>query len=224
MKTSILISSFAALCLLVTFAEAPRRHGELKMNTASKENITIPLVISAAMLPGTIITADRKKESLINPVGNTTVDFSYLKFDVFDYLEADAVNSPDAELLTKSIETDYNYLKFDVNNYLSDSELNVGELPAMPVNEAYASELSVQAPALIGFEYLRFDVSKYMNNNVTENEGFGELPMDETEIIDTALTIRQPDKTDQFGYLKFDVNKYLCADSLTYIEELELPE
>jgi hypothetical protein len=62
MKTSVLISSIAALYLLVAFAETTRRHGEDKLNVASTENISIATVKMATMLPGVVITSDRKKK------------------------------------------------------------------------------------------------------------------------------------------------------------------
>ena len=207
MKTSVLISSIAALYLLVAFAETTRRHGEDKMKVASTENISIATVKMATMLPGVIIKADRKKEASINIPIIPIEDFSYLKFDVGDYLEAEIVNTDEAEILPEAMEADYSYLKFKISDY-TDSELTVDELTELPVNENNTT-ISLPETSVNEFEYLRFNVNDYINKNATGNTEIDELPL-------------EVEPANEFGYLKFDVTKYYNS-ALSSDEEFELP-
>jgi len=225
MKTSILISSFAALCLLVTFAEAPRRHGGDKMNSASADNTSIATVMRATMLSGVTVTADRKNQSINTLPAIPVEDFDYLVFNAAEYMETDAVNPEEVELLPEAIETDYSYLKFDVNNYSTDSEIPVDAFPEMPVNEnPNVSVLYEPEPVLNEFEYLRFNVNGYMNNKGIQDDLLGELPLAETNIVEQGKLSSPLELTSVFGYLKFDVTKFYSADSLNYNNHFELPE
>ena len=208
MKTSVLISSIAALYLLVAFAETTRRHGEDKLNVASTENISIATVKMATMLPGVVITADRKKEAVIILPVIPNEDFSYLKFDASDYSEAEAINQDEAEVLPEAAEFDYSYLKFNISDY-TDSESTGSEITELPVNENNTS--STPEPVENEFEYLRFDVNDYISNSVMEAEEIGELPL-------------ESEPTNEFGYLKFDVTKFYSSASLSSHEQIELPE
>jgi len=208
MKTSVLISSIAALYLLVAFAETTRRHGEDKLNVASTENISIATVKMATMLPGVVITADRKNEAVIILPVIPNEDFGYLKFDASDYSEAESGNPDETEVLPKITEVDYSYLKFAGSDY-TDSESTGIEITELPVNENNTSS----TPELVEneFEYLRFDVNDYISNSVMEAEEIGELPL-------------ESEPTNEFGYLKFDVTKFYSSAALSYDEQFELPE
>lgn len=207
MKTSVLISSITALCLLVTFAVTPRRHGEDKMKLASTTDISFAVEKRATMLPGVVITPDRKKEARITVPVIPAEDFSYLKFNVADYMESDGVNPAEAEVLPESTETDFAYLKFRIDDYISGSELTGEELAELPVND---------------FGYLRFDVNSYINNSGIENTGIGELP--ETEANTGHAEVKVPGEiTIELSYLKFDVNKYYTPGNPGKDEEFELP-
>jgi len=207
MKTSVLISSIAALYLLVAFAETTRRHGEEKMNVASSENISLATVKMATMLPGVVITAERKKEASINIPVIPAEDYSYLKFDVNDYLEAEIVNTDEAEILPEAMEADYSYLKFNVSDY-TDSELTGDEITELPINENNTT-ISLPETSVNEFEYLRFNVNDYINKNATGNTEIDELPL-------------EVEPANEFGYLKFDVTKYYNS-ALSSDEEFELP-
>ena len=208
MKTSVLISSIAALYLLVAFAETTRRHGEDKLNVVTTENISIATVKMATMLPGVVITADRKKEAVIILPVIPNEDFSYLKFDTSDYSEAEAINQDEAEVLPEAVEVDYSYLKFNISDYTAP-ELTGSEITELPVNENNNS--STPEPVENEFEYLRFDVNDYISNSVMEAEEIGELPL-------------ESEPTNEFGYLKFDVTKFYSSAALSYDEQFELPE
>ena len=206
MKTSVLISSIAALYLLVAFAETTRRHGEDKLNVASTENISIATVKMATMLPGVAIIAERKKEAAISIPVNPAKDFSYLIFDVNDYLEAQAINQDEAEVLPEATEADYSYLKFNISDY-SDSELTGSEIIELPINENNTS--SIADSSVYELEYLMFDVNDYISNSATEMDEIGELPS-------------EPEN--EFSYLKFDVTKYYSPATLSFDQPFELPE
>ena len=224
MKTSIIISSIAALCLLVTFAEAPRRHGEDKTSTVSTDNISIATVKMVTMLPGVIITSDRKKEAPVTVPATLAEDFSYLKFSVTEYMGADAANPAENEVLPEASESDYSYLKFEVSDYTTDAGLPGSEISEWPVNENNARDISSPEPGVNEFEYLRFDVNDYMNFEGPEAAGIGELPSAEAKTGNQAGVILPGEATNEFSYLKFDVTKYYSSNNLSSEEQLELPE
>ena len=223
MKTSILISSVAALCLLVTFAEAPRRHGEDKMNSSSTDNISIAVMSRPTMLPGVVITADKKKEAGISVPDIPAEDFSYLKFDVSEYTKDEAVNLDEVEMLPEATETEFSYLKFNVSDYITDSELSVGEIAELPVYENNTVYNSTPEPSISEFEYLRFDVIEYISNSGTEATGIGELPIEEIQALNQAEITPSGETINEFGYLKFDASKYYSSANMSS-EEFELPE
>lgn len=223
MKTSILITSIASLCLLLTFAEAPRRHGEHNRTLTSADNISIITTTRAAMLPVVVITADRKKESGIAVPVLAEADFSSLKFDVAVYMKADAGSLNDAVILPEATEVDFSYLKFNISDYCNEYESPISEITELPVNENLVPVVTVAGPAVYGFEYLRFDVNDYINNSGTEAAGIGELPLGKTKNANPAKLSLPVETQDKFGYLKFDVTKYYPA-TLSFNEDFELPE
>jgi hypothetical protein len=218
MKTSILISSIAALCLLLTFAEAPRRHGEDNMIAATTENITFTTVNSVTMLSGPVITPARKNNSAIPIPPAPAEDFSYLKFNVNDYKEADAATTEEIEILPEATETDFSYLKFNVGDYVTVSGLNGDEITDLPENENNSTSPSENVPVANVFNYLRFDVNKYIIESEMEGKGIGELSSEEVLLIEEAQEISD------FNYLKFDVTKYYIPENQGSEEQFELPE
>ena len=216
MKTSILISSFAALCLLVTFAEAPRRHGEIKMIAAPTENITFTTTNSVTMLSGPVITAERKNTSAIAVTAVAADDFGYLKFDANTYMEADAANPEEVEMLPEAIETDFSYLKFNVGDYITDSGANGDEITELPESEISPETSSANVPLANEFEYLRFDVTNYINES--GSEGIGELPAEEILPLDNDRIMTS------LNALKFNVANYYHPENEVYGAQFELPE
>jgi len=212
MKTSILVSGFAALCLLVTFAEAPRRHREDKMNVASKDNISIEIAKKAIVLPGVAITNNGNNDAWITVPAIHASDFSYLKSDATEYMETDARNLEEPIVLPEASETDFSYLKFKISDFQTDSEFNGDELP---VNENNASTISRLEPVVNEFEYLRFDSNDYTSACWTDSNEIGKLPLDEDKTGD-PVQIRTPgETTDEFGYLKFEITKYYSSENLS---------
>jgi hypothetical protein len=169
MKTSILISSIAALCLLGTFAVAPRHHNEERMNSTSTNNISFTSSNTVTVLPGVVITADRKREAAVSLPLDSPEDFSYLKFDAGEYLPAEAVSLDEADMLPEAVETDFSYLKFDAGDYGTES---TDEEIELPVNERITTDASFSELLLSEFGYLRFDVDDYIGNAAE----IGELP------------------------------------------------
>jgi hypothetical protein len=217
MKTSILISSIAALGLLITFAGAPRRHGEDKMTLASTDNISFVTGNRVTMLPGLVITNYKKRDAGIRVPVIPADDFSYLKFDANEYMKTDASSLYEAEVLPEAIETDFGYLKFNINDLSSESELSGDEIMELPVSE---NNSSTPEPVVNEFDYLRFDAKEYLNSG-TE---VGELPLEEVKSLNQAeITIPGETKND-FSYLKFDVNKYYSSNSWNSDEQFEIPE
>jgi len=140
MKTSILISSYAALCLLITFAEAPRRYAENNMELISTENsISIVTTNKPIMLPCVVITLGLTTADAITYSVITAEDFSYLRFDVTGYMEADASDPIYADIFPKTTEVAFSCLKFDVIDNCTGSDLTEDEM------------------AVNGLEYLRIE-------------------------------------------------------------------
>lgn len=216
MKTSILISSFAALCLLVTFAEAPHRRGKNNMTAAPTENITFTTANSVIMLSGPVIAAERKNTSTVT-VPAATDDFSYLKFNVNNYMEADVANPEVIGNLPEAIETDFSYLKFNVSDFNSVAGLNNSEITELPEDEINTINPFENVPVANQFNYLRFDVNNYISQSGTEGGGIGELPAEELLQNEDAET-----RTD-FRYLKFDVTKYYIPENQSSEVQFELP-
>jgi hypothetical protein len=132
MKTSILISSFAALCILLTFAEAPRRNSVEKRSIILTENSAIEPATRAILLPGIVITAERKKDVVNTFSVTSTDDYSYLKFNVNDYSEMAAMNPEEYDVLPEATESDFSYLKFEFTDYYTvtaTDSFNAIEMP-----------------------------------------------------------------------------------------------
>ena len=112
------------------------------------------------------------------PATFTDAEFSYLRFDVNDYIDEDRVEEIPAY-------TTFDYLRFDVNNYLETETTENMELPSVnefdylrfDVNSFIDSNADAmyELPA-IEFNYLRFDVSKFCPD---DNSSLGELPVTE---------------------------------------------
>jgi len=221
MKTSILISSIAALCLLGTFAVAPRQHGEDNSELTSTDNISIVSVAKVTVLPGVVITAEIKKaEEISNPV-IPVEDFSYLKFEVAEYQEADAINPDEDEILPETAESDLSYLKFNVSDYISDSELTAEAITELPVSE---KNTPAPEPVINEFEYLRFDVNDFIGNTSPETDAIGELPEEETKSMNPSGKSLKGEIPVEFGYLKFVVTKYYDSENPGAGIMTELPE
>lgn len=220
MKTSILISSFVTLCLLVTFAEAPRHHGEEKKNITSTENFSIKTIESVTMLPALLVAADLNSEANITIPVFAAEDFSYLEFNVTKYMEADANNPDVAEVLPEATKTDFSYLKFKVNDFITNSNFNMDEKDELPVSE----NISTLVPVPAMYEYLRFDVNQYNNSAETEAAEIGKLLSQEVKTNNPAAISVTGETPTEFGYLKFDVTKYYSLSNLGTDEKFELPE
>lgn len=209
MKTSVLVSGFAALCLLVTFAEAPRRHGDTKIFAASKDHISIAAMNKPTMLPGAIITNYRNKETGVTIPVVPAEDFSYLKFDLTKYLESDAITLNENEVMADVTEADYNCLKFDLSDYIFDSEFIADEIPELSVSE---------------FEHLRFDVNDFTNTLDGEFTETTVLPLEEVKINNQTSFSAVDGKTDEYTYLKFKVSEYYKSANPFSDIQFELPE
>ena len=108
----------------------------------------------------------------------TEAEYSYLRFDVNDYITDDMVEEIPAHAT-------FDYLRFDVNNYLDNETPESMELPSanefdylrFDVNTYVDSNADTmyELPAN-EFDYLRFDVSTFCTD---DNSSLGELPVQE---------------------------------------------
>jgi hypothetical protein len=160
MKTPFLISSIAALCLMINVNES----GHLP----TAENIVDSDLIFSTATPGKVcVDPDEKVQPTeIKVVAEPSAalipeNYNYLKFNINDYSGNTDVSSFDDTDLPGN---DYGYLRFDVDNYIdpiADSRQNI-ELPA----EDYS--------------YLKFDVNVYIISD-QENGSDSEQPIVEAQ-------------------------------------------
>jgi hypothetical protein len=198
MKTSILIPTFAALCLLITFAEKPKHQSAENSNVSSVSNFFYSSADLADAVPVIKSSVRNAKNTYSKLTENTAEYLDYLKFDVADYKD-------NTEMLTEeTVENSFEYLKFDASRYTRSTEPISIDESGMPENEFANLKFDVSEyngnAALIPydkielpedeFEYLKFDVNNFIGNDETNSAESMGLPSDE------------------FSYLKFDVNKY----------------
>jgi hypothetical protein len=194
MKTTILISSFAALCLMISIAESPSRSG-------AEKSIIVPgnrISLVPASNPHTFQGNKLSPGTANSTVGLTHVseakDFSYLKFKIANFIEKDDDASAESGVITTLPEPDCSYLKFDVNNYKDNTA--VGSLEGYELPESDFANLrfdveyyeeknseSFETMDLPGdnFRYLKFDVRDYFVESDMGAGVFGELPVAETQ-------------------------------------------
>lgn len=148
MKTSVIISGIAAFLLMITFAEMPFSHESNRVSKSQNDEISFIQVNGIIPLSETKKPILKKKANSVTIPVVPTEDYSYLKFDVSEYIAADASFEAEVAMPEPPV-SDFSYLKFDVNEYMSNSEFSDSEaieLPELPANE---------------FSYLRFDVNDY---------------------------------------------------------------
>jgi len=144
MKTSVILSTLAALCLIITFAESPTLQNTKNNNTTPADQFSYihsNLMTANAEVKLTTIIG---KRSAVRTAVKPNVDLSYLKFDVADYTPEMATEITD--------ENSFEYLKFNVIDYTTTES---DETPETPANE---------------FEYLKFNVNDYSNSDTYSNE------------------------------------------------------
>lgn len=152
--SSILMSSFATLLILVSVSE----------NSLKK---TVDLSI-----PNQTVTKSQLMEVVNNApsvasiasVSKFAKDFSYLKFNLSDFVTTEA---GDDEM---PVEADFALLKFKVADYI---ETGIGVLPGnsdfeylkFDVNNYSTDPCDDKDLPSGGFDYLKFDIQKYVQNN-----------------------------------------------------------
>ena len=110
MKTTILISSIAALFLIVTSAVAPSYRMTDNKNAAYVSSTNFIPVGNKTVESGKTASFNFKKISSTNSSEKDANEFDYLKFKVSDY-----TNNDNFEILNDEIAFDY--LKFDVTKF-----------------------------------------------------------------------------------------------------------
>jgi hypothetical protein len=210
MKTSILISSVAALCLMITFAEAPIRLVNEKINSVSTGSFSYIPVTGSVTSPVIIATKTKKEARLSAPTASAS-DFSYLKFNVSEFIDSDKPVSYESEDLPAPTEADYSYLKFIASDFSSDSE----EMKDLPESENTTNGKVSKEAATSEFEYLKFDV-----NSFTSSSTIDELPVAESQ---SEISSKTNLTGNEFNYLKFGTDKFSNSDQVNSIEQVELP-
>ena len=157
--SSMLMSSFAALLILISVHE----------NSLKSTDFVPEPDRTVVKFRHTEVNNEATSAPSAAPVSKTSAEFSYLKFNVsefltsetgndempevgdFDYLKFKVSDYTETEIEVKPEESDFGYLKFDVNHYVSFADSGQ-ELPSAD------------------FDYLKFDVQKYV-----QNESAGEI-------------------------------------------------
>jgi len=168
MKTrSILMSSFGALLILISISENALK----STDEVSEPNQT---EIQIELMPVEIVASSLTPAPYVSKITN---DFSYLKFNVSEYVAAETSNDE------MPVEANFDYLKFKVSDF-TESETEIGVLPEnsefdylrFDVNSYTTSPYNEEELPATDFDYLKFDVQKYVqNDSVSEINEFPEL-------------------------------------------------
>ncbi len=216
MKTSIIVSSFAALCFLVTLGETTSRRNTENTKITSENNFTYLRTSWVSARPAINLTVNTRKETSVKTSLPSAEDLSYLKFNVADYSDNDKMVPEVTD------ENSFDYLKFDLSDYSGNNEISNPDVIELPVCE---------------FTDLKFAVNEYIEN--TELTSFEAIELPESEFdylkfyVNKFMNIDDPNSSeitelqvDEYSYLKFDVNNYTkqnttCTDK---IDELPVNE
>lgn len=174
MKTSILFLNSIAFLLMVTIGEAPTNR-LLEQNHA-KSTISQSKAIESFnndLVPADNVASLSVKEdtqAIANESMPISIDLSYLKFDVTNFIEAENTSVEEITTMEAIPLADMSYLMFDVNNFISNSDQSSEELISEP------STLDPTLTQIIELKYLKFDVNKFVSKSEIE---LIELPISE---------------------------------------------
>ncbi len=171
---------------MITFVESTSRRDVNKLNASSTDEISFIQINGLMPASETKKTIIKKDASHVTLPSVPAEDYSYLKFNVSDYIAMDA-NLDVYDVLHENPVSDYSYLKFDVNEYTNNSEFTDTETIELPVNEfAYlrfdvndyytAGEIETIETIVDVFSYLKFDVNSYYTAGAGDAESTYELP------------------------------------------------
>lgn len=182
MKASIIISSVAVLCLMITIAETPTGRSDKEVKSFAVNPVAY-LTSNKVVSKNINNITERKSSNREIKTADLTHILNYLKFDVSDYMNesemaAEEIDETNFEYLkfnvgdyntvneampadeTNFINDDFSYLKFDVNKYMSESD---------------EQSTNIDESSNNGLSYLKFDVNKYYSSN-SESVSIGDLP------------------------------------------------
>ena len=219
MRTSVIISSIAALCLMTSFAElSDKSRSDINSATSQINCPNVSAGETSALYTETYNTSERKNEANTSASPNKDNDFSYLKFDVADYSKTGAPVMDVPMAMPSKSDSDFPYLKFDVNRYNSNGTLTEDSSLALPLNENTPADATSATTSLNEFEYLKFDISKFSGQNASSelqvtNEPAG-MQTSGNELNSTSAR--------DCEYLKFDVD-YYSSPSTNNPNREELP-
>jgi hypothetical protein len=213
MKTSIIVSSFAALCLMLTFAESPSRRTTENIYASTVSNISYIPAIKANAKPSNKVSASVKSEAVTRKANEIVDDFNYLKFNTADY------NFDNKNTSEVNAEDTFEYLKFDVNEFNKNNEFTSADAIELPLNDT---------------EYLKFNVNDYIKNDEAASFETLELPVNNFEYLKfnvqnfiTADEINSVEieslPVEEYSYLVFNVNDYTSLDNTDSGNFRELP-
>jgi len=164
MKTSILMSSFAALCLMITFAESPSRRTIHNNNAVTSNEISYVTVYSKNMSNTNNYITSRENTATEKRTTVESNDLSYLKFNVADYVAPETNDEFEIAPSNTADNINLDYLKFDILNYKISTDEITFELPEMSLND---------------FGYLKFNINSFTNGDDNDLNKITDLPSDE---------------------------------------------
>lgn len=168
MKSNILISSFAALCLMLTISEVPNHTTSEKSFAFSANPFSYFPVKNSSPVSEKKLTIITSAETSANANLTQIEDFSYLKFDVSEYVEDYEKFQPETDEPSVYTQSSFDYLKFDVSDYVKNDVSNSTEPAALLEKD---------------FDYLKFDVSKFTDNNSSNQDEASEINSKEFDYL-----------------------------------------
>jgi hypothetical protein len=228
MKTSIIVSSAAALCLMITLAENPANRNNDNENSVPV-NLASYLMNDNSANDNSVAYIIAKKATKEVSLPAAIDDLSYLKFDVTDYINEDATAAE------ATSESKFNYLRFNAADYTSEGDQVSSEGMELPQDNFEYLKFDVndfiEAGEESTFDYLKFNVADYTSAEDLCSSEEIELPANDFEYLkfdaDTYTSTESASEItelpeDDFSYLKFDVNKYI-NQNLNSASAEELP-
>ena len=158
------MSSFAALCLLITFAESPSSRSIHNNNAVTSNEISYVTVYSKNMSNTNKYISLRENTAVDKKTVAENNDLSYLKFNVSDYAAPESCNEIEIAPSNSADNKNLDYLKFDILNYKVSTDEITFELPEMSLND---------------FGYLKFNINSFTNGDDNDLNKITDLPSDE---------------------------------------------
>ncbi len=163
--SSILMSSFGALLIMISVRESSIDFSKTNQNTSTIQPTAV--IHKTSRDANVQLMEATHKTSFPEPaIPKGRTEINYLKFDVSEFVIPETANEDMPE------DTDLSYLKFNASGNM-ETDTEIGALPEDPdlgylkfdVNHYATNTDSGQELPSADFGYLKFDVQKYVQHN-----------------------------------------------------------